>query len=204
MQRPVAPIILDDKVKRPVSEIVLELLPWLDLDPNRQGLRETPYRVADAFAHWTGGYGVDPVQLVKSFDDGAEKYDGIVMVSNIPWYSLCEHHLAPFFGVAHVGYMPKNKIVGLSKIARVVDAYARRLQVQERLTNQIASTLYDALSCKGVGSVLHARHLCMESRGICKPGSITTTSSMLGAFRGEPALRAEFLSLVPKLQDVRV
>lgn len=165
-------------------------------DPDREGLRETPRRFMEAFRFWTSGYGEEPARILKSFGDGADGYDQMVFVSDIPFYSLCEHHLAPFFGVAHVAYIPRHRIVGLSKIPRLVDCYARRLQVQERLCNQVADALHTHLSPVGVGVVMQARHLCMESRGVQKPGTITTTSALRGAIKDEPETRAEFMSLV--------
>jgi len=127
----------------------------------REGLRETPARVAKAWDHWLGGYEIDPHALMKSFEDGAEGYDEMVLVKDIPFYSMCEHHLAPFFGRATIGYLPQGKVVGLSKLARVVDAYARRLQVQERMTVDISQCVMNALAPLGVGVLIRARHLCM-------------------------------------------
>ena len=165
-------------------------------DIGRGGLAETPARVVKAWGHWVGGYDIDPPELLKTFDDGAAKYDEIVLVRDIPVYSHCEHHLAPFFGVAHVGYIPRGHIVGLSKLPRVVDAFARRLQVQERLTTQIADTINDALKPKAVGVVLSCRHMCMESRGIQRSGTSTTTSALRGVFKDKPEARAEFFALI--------
>lgn len=170
-------------------------------DPSREGLSETPSRFSKAWKFWNSGYAVDPAEIIKTFVDGSEKYDGIVFQGRIPVYSHCEHHLAPFFGVAHVGYIPKDSIVGLSKIARIVDVFARRLQVQERLTSQIAEILDSSLKPRAVGVVLRCRHLCMESRGVQKPGTTTYTSSMLGEFRSEPSARAEFMQLVASAES---
>lgn len=163
-------------------------------DLSRGGLADTPLRAAKAWGHWMSGYDVDPASLLKTFEDGAENYDEMVIVSDIPFYSMCEHHLAPFFGRAAVGYIPCGKVVGLSKLNRLVDAFARRLQTQERITQQIANTIQDVLKPIGVGVILKARHMCIESRGIAQQGTITTTSSMLGAIH-EGAARAEFISL---------
>lgn len=163
---------------------------------DRPGLEETPDRVTKAMRHWFSGYDQDPIAVLKVFEDGAEKYDELVLVKDIPVYSHCEHHLAPFFGVAHVGYIPNGKIVGLSKLSRLVDVFARRLQVQERLTSQIANTLQEALSPKGVGVIIRCRHLCMESRGVQRQGSETITSAMLGVLRDKVDARNEFLQLV--------
>ena len=171
------------------------LLESLGEDPDRPGLRETPLRVEKAWKHWTSGYGQDPVELLKVFEDGAEQYNELIVVRGIPVYSHCEHHLAPFFGKATIGYVPNGKIVGLSKLTRLVDCFAKRLQVQERLTQQVANALMDALEPKAVGVVVRCRHLCMESRGIRTPGEETITSAMLGELQPNLALRTEFLAL---------
>jgi len=171
------------------------LLHCVGENPAREGLQDTPRRVAKAWAEWTQGYRVDVASLFTSFKDGGEDYNEMVIVRDIPFYSHCEHHLAPFFGVAHVGYIPDGRVVGLSKLSRVVDAYAHRLQVQERLTRQVADALVEHLKPLGVGVVIKARHLCMESRGICKQGHHTVTSALHGAMRDEPETRAEFLRL---------
>lgn len=161
----------------------------------RAGVQETPQRFAKAWAHWTSGYDVDIAKLMKEFDDGAEDCDEMVMVHNIPIYSKCEHHLADIFGTATIAYIPNGKIVGLSKLSRVADAFARRLQVQERLTNQIADALVEHLNPIGVGVIINARHMCMESRGICQQGHSTTTSALRGSIKTDRASRAEFLQL---------
>jgi GTP cyclohydrolase I len=171
------------------------LLRHLGEDPNRQGLIETPERMTRAWAHWTRGYHEDPATILKTFSDGGERYNELIVVRRIPVYSHCEHHLAPFFGHAAVGYLPSGRIVGLSKLKRLVDCFAARLQVQERLTQQIAQTLLDELDAKAVGVVLRCRHLCMESRGISVPGEETVTSAMLGELEKNPAMRSEFFSL---------
>ena len=164
----------------------------------RPGLKDTPNRVAKAWAHWTSGYEVDIAELLAvSFEDGAERYDQMVIVKDIPVYSKCEHHLADIFGMATVAYIPNPEVgvVGLSKISRVVDAFARRLQVQERMTVQIADALEEHLQPLGVGVVIKARHMCMESRGICQQGHHTITSALRGVIKDEPQTRAEFLQL---------
>lgn len=148
-------------------------LAHLGEDPLRQGLLETPSRADKAWRHWTSGYGLDPANILKVFDDGAEHYDELIVVQGIPVYSHCEHHLAPFFGTATIGYAPDGKIVGLSKLTRLVECFARRLQVQERLTVQIAEALMTHLRPRSVGIVLKCRHLCMESRGIQAVGEET-------------------------------
>jgi GTP cyclohydrolase I len=171
------------------------LLHHLGEDPNRQGLIETPRRVEKAWRHWVSGYGQDPAAILKVFDDGAEEYTELIVVRGIPVYSHCEHHLAPFFGTATVGYTPNGKIVGLSKLTRLVDCFARRLQVQERLTMQIANALMQHVAPLSVGVVIRCRHMCMESRGIQTRGEETVTSALLGEMRTSQALRCEFLDL---------
>lgn len=160
----------------------------------REGLKETPDRVAKAWAFWLSGYDRDPVDVLKVFEDGAEGYDEMVMVKDIPVYSKCEHHLADIFGTATIAYIPNGKVVGLSKLSRLTDIFARRLQVQERLTCQIADALQEHLEPKGCGVILKCRHLCMESRGLCQQGHHTVTSALRGVLKeGEP--RSEFLRL---------
>lgn len=164
-------------------------------DPDRPGLRETPHRVAKAWKDWAAGYQQNPADVLKTFEDGAEQYNELIVVRNIPVYSHCEHHLAPFFGKATVGYMPNGKIVGLSKLTRLVECFSRRLQVQERMTIQIANALMETLEPKAVGVVVRCRHLCMESRGIRTAGEETVTSAMLGELQPNLAMRTEFLDL---------
>ncbi len=171
------------------------MLREMDPDPDREGLRDTPRRVERAFRHYTSGYAQDPKRIIGDALYDAET-DEMVVVKDIEIYSLCEHHLAPFFGKAHVAYIPGSKIVGLSKIARVVDIYARRLQVQERLTMQVAQALDEVLKPRGVGVVIEAHHLCMMMRGVEKQNSSTVTSCQLGLFRKDERTRAEFLQLV--------
>lgn len=178
---------IEDNIKR--------LLQFIGEDPERGGLRETPRRVAKAWAHWCSGYGKNPADILKVFEDGAEKYDEMVIVKDIPIYSKCEHHLADIFGTATIAYIPNGKIVGLSKLARLADMFARRLQVQERLTNQIADALEEHLQPKGVGVIIRARHMCMESRGICQQGHHTITSALRGVLKDKPEARAEFMEL---------
>lgn len=161
----------------------------------REGLHETPNRVAKAWDHWTSGYSLKAEDILKVFKDGGEKYDEMVLVKDIPLYSKCEHHLADIFGTASVAYIPNGAIVGLSKLSRLVDMHARRLQVQERLTNDIAEDLWRCLNPLGVGVVIRARHMCMESRGICQQGHHTVTVALRGAFKDQPAARAEFMAL---------
>jgi GTP cyclohydrolase I len=180
----------------PGAAIIHALLQELGLDPDRGGLVETPERVIKAWREWTSGYRVNPGALLKTFEDGAENVDEMVLVGPIEFYSHCEHHLAPFFGQAWIGYIPKGKIVGLSKLARVTDAFAKRLQVQERLTTQIADCIEAELDPMGVGVVLKAKHMCMCSRGVGKQAAETVTSAMRGVLRHGLAARAEFLGFV--------
>jgi GTP cyclohydrolase I len=182
---------LDDQI----PDLIESLLVELGEDPERQGLKATPARVSKALRQLTDGYRVKPEDVIAGalFD---QDYDEMVLVKDIPFYSLCEHHMLPFFGRCHVGYLPKGKVVGLSKIPRLVGIFAHRLQLQERLTNDIADALNSALLPKGVGVVVEARHLCMEMRGVEKPGGQMITSCMLGTFRRDPRTRAEFLDLV--------
>jgi GTP cyclohydrolase I len=171
------------------------LLVSLGEDPNRAGLVETPSRLVTAWKHWTSGYTQDPAELLKVFEDGAEDYNELIVIRGIPVYSHCEHHLAPFFGKATIGYVPNGKIVGLSKLTRLVNCFSRRLQVQERLTIQIANALMTHLEPKAAGVVIRCRHMCMESRGISTEGEETVTSAMLGELQPNLALRTEFLAL---------
>lgn len=177
------------------QDAVHELLRQLDPEPEREGLRDTPRRVEKAFRFYTEGYRRDPKKVIGDALFTAET-DEMVLVKNIEMYSLCEHHLAPFFGKAHVAYIPNGKIVGLSKIARVVEIYARRLQVQERLTMQVAQALDEVLQPRGVGVIIEASHLCMMMRGVEKQNSSTITSCLLGSFRKDERTRTEFLKLV--------
>lgn len=165
-------------------------------DVNREGLAETPKRVVKAWKDWTSGYHVDIASLLKTFEDGAEGCDEMVVRKNIRIYSHCEHHLAAIIGECTIAYIPDGKVVGLSKLDRLADAFARRLQVQERLTNQIADALMTHLSPKGVGAHISARHMCIESRGVRQHDSETQTSALRGVFKTQPETRAEFYSLV--------
>jgi GTP cyclohydrolase I len=179
-----------------VEAAVRELLLAVGEDPDRPGLQETPARVARAYAETFAGLGQDPADVLATTFD--EDHDELVLVRDIPMYSTCEHHLVPFHGMAHVGYIPgaDGRVTGLSKLARLVDVYALRPQVQERMTRQIADSLYDGLKPQGVIVVIEAEHLCMAMRGIRKPGSRTMTSAVRGIFRDNPATRSEAMSLV--------
>lgn len=179
-----------------LEALIAHQLELLDPEPDREGLKETPHRVRKAWEHWTNGYHVKPADVLKTFEDGHEGYDELIFQGNVPVYSHCEHHLAPFFGVAHVAYIPNGRIVGLSKISRLVDIFAHRLQVQERLTTQIADALMAELQPLGVGVVIRCRHLCMESRGIQRAGTVTYTSSLQGVFRNEA--KGEFMRFVER------
>ncbi|OLB94011.1 MAG: GTP cyclohydrolase I FolE [Chloroflexi bacterium] len=178
-----------------MPELVESLLVELGEDPGRQGLKATPDRVARALRELTNGYGVRPEEVIADaiFD---QDYDEMVVVKDINFYSLCEHHMLPFFGQVHVGYLPKGRVVGLSKIPRLVEVFSHRLQIQEQLTKQVAEALNEALAPRGVGVVVEARHLCMEMRGVETHGGHMMTSCMLGTFRRDPRTRAEFLDLV--------
>jgi len=177
-------------------QMVRDLLTYIGEDPDREGLLETPTRFLKAWAEYTRGYREKPEDILKSFEDGAERVDEMVIVRDIPVYSLCEHHLAPFFGRAHVGYVPDKRILGLSKISRLVEIFGRRLQVQERLTNQIADALDENLQPLGVAVVIECRHMCMESRGVRHTGTSTVTSALRGSIKANADTRREFLSLI--------
>jgi GTP cyclohydrolase I len=178
-----------------IENIIKELLENLGEDPSREGLLKTPKRVAKALEFLTSGYRQD----VQHILDGAvfkEKYNEMVIVKEIDFFSMCEHHLLPFYGKAHIAYIPNGKILGLSKIPRIVEAFSRRLQIQERMTQEIADTLFENLEPDGVGVVIEARHLCMMMRGVEKQNSVATTSAMLGSFRDDEKTRSEFLRLI--------
>lgn len=176
--------------------LIRQLLRHVGEDIDRMGLVETPSRVIKAWEFMCSGYNVDPKSVLKLFEDGAEQCDEMVFVGQIPLWSTCEHHMLPFFGVAHIGYLPKGRVLGLSKFKRLVDVFARRLQVQERLTTQIATALMDNLEPLGVGVVLQCRHTCMEARGVQCAGSVTTTTALRGSFKNHPDVKAEFLANV--------
>jgi GTP cyclohydrolase I len=178
-----------------IEDNIRRIIQYIGDDPSREGLLETPTRVAKALRERMAGYSIDPAELLKTFEDGAERVDEMVIVHNIPVISKCEHHMEDIIGVAHVGYIPDGRIIGLSKLARIVDAFARRLQVQERMTNQIADLLQSTLDPRGVGVLIRAAHHCMSTRGVKIHGSVTTTSAMRGALYAKPEARAEFLAL---------
>ena len=178
-----------------MEESIRKILEEIGEDPEREGLLKTPERVSKAYMDLTAGYRMKLDDIVNKAMFH-EAYDEMVLVKNIDVFSLCEHHMLPFFGIAHVAYIPNGKIIGVSKISRIVEMFARRLQVQERMTDQIANTLYDVLQPEGVGVIVNAQHLCMVMRGIKKINSVMTTSSMLGSFKDDQRTRSEFLSLV--------
>ncbi|MBN2134556.1 MAG: GTP cyclohydrolase I FolE [Acidobacteria bacterium] len=183
--------------KDKMEEIIKNLILECGEDPTREGLRRTPLRVREAYEVLTSGYKQNVDEIVKEAVFSTD-YDEMVIVKDIDIFSMCEHHLLPFFGKAHVAYIPNKKILGLSKIVRIAEMYSRRFQVQERLTNQIAHTLQDHLKPLGVGVVVEAQHLCMMMRGVEKQNSIAVTSAMLGSFREKPQTRNEFLQLIGK------
>jgi GTP cyclohydrolase I len=175
---------------------VRTLLQWAGDDPTREGLIDTPARVARAFEDWFSGYNQDPEEYMRRTFEEVEGYDDMIVLKDIRFESHCEHHLAPIIGRAHVGYLPNNKVVGISKLARVVEAYARRLQVQEKLNAQIAHTIQKILEPKGVAVVIEASHQCMTTRGVHKTGVNMVTSTMLGDFRSNEITRREFLAVI--------
>lgn len=179
-----------------IEENVRQILEHLGEDPEREGLVKTPHRVARAFEYLTKGYQQDPREILNQAKFTEEDYQEMVVVRDIDFYSMCEHHILPFSGRANVAYIPRHHIVGLSKIPRLVEVFSRRLQVQERLTTQIANTIMEVLDPLGVGVIIRAEHLCMRMRGVEKQNSIVTTSAMLGAFRTQQATREEFITLV--------
>ncbi len=172
------------------------LLRWAGDDPGREGLRDTPSRVVRAYEEFFAGYATDPVALLARTFEEVEGYDEIVLLRNIRLESVCEHHMAPIIGRVHVGYLPDRRVVGISKLARVVEAYGKRLQIQEKLTAQIANVINEVLEPRGVAVVIEAAHQCMTTRGVHKPGVTMTTSRMLGAFRDDAATRREFFAML--------
>ncbi len=193
-----SPIVSADEIARPSLEearqAVRTLIRWAGDDPDREGLIETPDRVARAYGEWFSGYDEDPVAVLSKTFEETNGYDEMIVLRNVRFVSFCEHHMAPIIGKAHVGYLPSRRVVGISKLARLVEVYARRLQIQEKMTAQIADTISEILEPKGVGVVIEAAHQCMTTRGVDKPGSTLTTSRMTGAFRDDPSTRREFLA----------
>ncbi|MDX1500386.1 MAG: GTP cyclohydrolase I FolE [Woeseiaceae bacterium] len=182
--------------RRQAEDAVRTLLLWAGDDPDREGLIDTPKRVAEAYLDWFSGYKDDPVRYLQRTFEEVEGYDEMVVLRDIEFESHCEHHMAPIIGKAHVGYLPRNKVVGISKLARVVEAFARRFQVQEKMTAQIANTINDVLQPKGVGVVIEAVHQCMTTRGVHKTDVSMVTSQMMGTFRKDARTRSEFLRML--------
>ena len=189
-------LVADRPSRKEAEAAVRTLLRWAGDDPGREGLRDTPARVARAYEEFFAGYATDPVALLARTFEEVEGYDEIVLLRNIRLESVCEHHMAPIIGRVHVAYLPAHRVVGISKLARVVEAYGKRLQIQEKLTAQIANVIAEVLEPRGVAVVIEAAHQCMTTRGVHKPGVTMTTSRMLGAFRDDPATRREFLAML--------
>jgi len=188
------------EIKRPSREAaeaaVRTLIQWAGDDPAREGLRGTPERVVRSYEEFFAGYGSDPREILQRTFEEVEGYDEMVVLKDIRFESYCEHHMVPIIGLAHIAYLPNSRVVGISKLARVLDAYAKRLQIQEKMTAQIAKAIDEVLEPKGVAVVLEAAHQCMTTRGVHKPGVNMVTSHMLGAFRQDEATRKEFLSII--------
>ncbi len=193
---PSAPSTIDRPSREEAEAAVRTLLRWAGDDPDREGLLDTPSRVARAYEQWFQGYAEDPLEYLERTFEEVEGYDEVILLRDIRVESYCEHHMAPIIGKAHVAYLPTNRVVGISKLARVVEAYSRRFQVQEKLNAQIANTINDVLSPRGVAVIIEAQHQCMTTRGVHKPGVSMVTSQMLGEFRNNPTTRAELLTIL--------
>ena len=193
-----------EAVQRPSGEAAQEavrtLIRWAGDDPGREGLVDTPARVARAYAEWFAGYDQDPAEILQRTFEEVGGYDDVVALRDIPFESWCEHHMATIRGTVDIGYLPRDRVVGISKLSRVVDAFAHRLQVQERMTAEIADTIQKVLNPRGVGVIVKATHACMASRGVRKHGVSMVTSRMLGAFRDDPATRQEFLAALARAE----
>ena len=189
-------LVADRPSRKEAEAAVRTLLRWAGDDPGREGLRDTPARVARAYEEFFAGYATDPRAILARTFEEVEGYDEIVLLRNIRLESVCEHHMAPIIGRVHVAYLPAHRVVGISKLARVVEAYGKRLQIQEKLTAQIANVIAEVLEPRGVAVVIEAAHQCMTTRGVHKPGVTMTTSRMLGAFRDDPATRREFFAML--------
>ena len=185
------------------EEAVRTLIRWAGDDPAREGLKDTPRRVAEAYGEWFTGYHEDPVTILKRTFEETDGYDEMIVLKDIRLESFCEHHLAPIIGCVHVAYLPNSRVVGISKLARLVEAFARRFQIQEKLTAQIANTIEEILEPQGVAVVIEAVHQCMTTRGVHKPGATMVTSRMLGRFRTDSATRREFLSIIGSISQGR-
>jgi GTP cyclohydrolase IA len=194
--RAVASARVDQPTREQAEDAVRTLLRWAGDDPDREGLRDTPARVTRSYQEFFVGYATDPVALLERTFEETDGYDEIVLLRDIRLESTCEHHMAPIIGRVHVAYLPHHRVVGISKLARVVDAYAKRLQIQEKLTAQIANTIQDVLEPRGVAVVIEAAHQCMTTRGVHKPGVTMVTSRMLGAFRDNATTRRELLAMI--------
>ncbi|MGE4658489.1 MAG: GTP cyclohydrolase I FolE [Gammaproteobacteria bacterium] len=188
--------------RKNAEQAVRTLLGWTGDDPNREGLRETPARVVRAFEDWFSGYKEDPTDFLRRTFYQVDEYDEMIVLQDISFESHCEHHMAPIIGKAHIGYLPNKNVVGISKLARVVETFSRRLQVQESMTAQIADCIQDVLKPKGVGVVVEGSHQCMTTRGIHKEGVVMITSRLLGDFRSDPRTRAEFLNIIGRPNGV--
>lgn len=184
--------------KKEAENAIRTLLRYAGDDPTREGLLDTPKRVAKAYGEWFSGYDKDPREILSRTFSESNGYDEIILLSNIDFQSHCEHHMVPIIGVAHVGYLPKDKVVGISKLARIVELYSKRLQIQEKMTRQIADAIADVLDPLGVAVVVEAKHHCMTTRGVRKSNVTMTTSAMYGRFRENPETRAEFLALIER------
>ncbi len=195
-QREASGVPLASPSRKEAEDAVETLMRWAGDDPTREGLRDTPARVTRAFEEWFSGYRADPHVILETTFSETEGYDEIVLLRDIRFVSHCEHHLAPIIGRAHVAYLPNLRVVGISKLARIVDVYARRLQVQEKMTAQIAKTIHDVLNPRGVAVVIDAMHQCMTTRGVDKHGVSMVTSQLLGAFRDDANTRREFLAMI--------
>lgn len=187
----------DDRPSRQEAETAVQtLIKWAGDDPSREGLLDTPKRVVNSYEEYFAGYNTDPHEILTRTFEETDGYDEMVVLRNIQFQSHCEHHMAPIIGMAHVAYIPQSRVVGISKLARLVESYAKRLQIQERLTSQIAKTIQTVMQPLGVGVVIDAQHQCMTTRGVHKPNVSMITSCMLGSFRENPATRSEFLNSI--------
>jgi len=187
---------VDRPSREEAEQAVRTLIRWAGDDPDREGLAGTPSRVVRAYDEFFSGYGIDPVDVLNRTFEETEGYDEMVVLRDIRFESHCEHHMAPIIGRAHIAYLPRRRVVGISKLARLLEIYSRRLQIQEKLTAQIANTIDEVLQPRGVAVVIDAAHQCMTTRGVHKPGASMVTSRMLGAFRTDPSTRREFLSII--------
>ena len=187
---------MDRPSREAAEDAVRTLIRWAGDDPGREGLLGTPQRVTKSYQEYFAGYDIDPMELLQRTFEEVDGYDEMVLLRDIPFESHCEHHLAPIIGKAHVAYMPRSRVVGISKLVRVVDAYARRLQIQEKMTAQIANAIEEVLEPKGVAVVIEAAHQCMTTRGVHRPGVAMVTSRMLGLFRSDARTRRELLALI--------